>query len=122
MKFEISNPSDPYEMEVPDLEIAAIVICLLGNGKYGGKSLDGSPDVPFFLFGGADEWFTATFGTDYETTVTSALHSRNAELVASFESVTLMRDKRSSMNDIGGRAQDYAKAIRARAEELSSEV
>lgn len=124
MKFEISNPSDPYEMEAPDLEIASTVICLLGDGKYGGKGIGDNVgvDVPFFMFGGADEWFTEKFGADYGATVTRILHDRNEELSTAFDSVTLMCEERSSMNDIGGRARDIAKQIRAKATESTTEV
>lgn len=123
MKFEIVNPSDPYTMEADDLQIAAVVACLLGDGKYPLTGLDDAKgqDVPFFAFGGADEWFTKQFGMDYEATATHALENRSEALARAFESVTLGRAERSSMNDIGGRAKSIAKAIREKYAALSGE-
>lgn len=45
-------------------------------------------DVPFFLFGGHEEWFVSRFGTNFEETL---IQVRNAEkdLVDSFNSVLL---------------------------------
>lgn len=79
MKFEIVNPSDPYTMEADDLQIAAVAVCLLGNGKYmaKGQGRDDGQDVPFFLFGGVDEWFIEKFGMDYGVTASHALNNRN---------------------------------------------
>ena len=122
MKFEIANPSDPYTMEADDLQVAAVACCLLGNGKYGLTGLDGDAgqDVPVFLFGGHDEWFVSKFGMSYEDTATHALNHRNDALARAFESVTLGREERSSMNDIGGKARDIAQAIRRKATELDA--
>lgn len=122
MKFEIANPSDPYTMEADDLQVAAVACCLLGNGKYGLTGLEGDAglDVPIFLVGGHDEWFVSKFGMSYEDTATHALNHRNDALARAFESVTLGRDERSSMNDIGGKARDIAQAIRRKATELDA--
>lgn len=123
MKFEIINPSDPYTMETDDLQIAAVAVCLLGDGKYAAKEIDGDTgqDVPIFLFGGVDEWFTEKFGMDYGETASHTLNNRNDALARAFESVTLGRAERSSLNDIGGRAQAIAKAIREKAAALAQE-
>lgn len=121
MRFEIVNPSDPYTMEADDLQIAVVAVSLLGDGKYPLKGLgeDAGQDVPFFAFGGADEWFLEKFGMNYETTATHALEHRHDDLAKAFESVTLGRSKRSSMNDIGGRAKAIAQAIRQKATAVS---
>lgn len=123
MKFEIVNPSDPYTIEADDLQIAAVAICLLGDGKYMGKGVgdDAGQEVPFFLFGGLDEWFTEKFSMGYFATATHALNNRNDALARAFESVTLGRAEKSSLNDIGGRALAIAKAIREKASELAKE-
>ena len=122
MKFNLVNPSDPYTLEADDLQVAAVACCLLGNGKYGltGLGDDAGQDVPIFLLGGHDEWFEETFGMDYETTATHALSHRNDALARAFESVTLGREERSSINDIGGKARDIAQAIRRKATELAA--
>ncbi len=122
MKFDIANPSDPYTMEADDLQVAAVACCLLGNGKYGltGLGEDAGQDVPVFLIGGHDEWFVSKFGMDYEATATHALNHRNDALARAFESVTLGREERSSMNDIGGKARGIAEALRLKATELDA--
>lgn len=122
MKFNLVNPSDPYTLETDDLQIAAVACCLLGNGKYGltGLGNDAGQDVPVFLLGGHDEWFVSKFGMSYEDTATHALNHRNDALARAFESVTLGRDKRSSINNIGEKARDIAQAIRRKATELDA--
>ena len=114
MRFEIINPSDPYTMEADDLEVAAVAVCLLGNGKYGLSRIGGDrgTEVPPFLFGGHDEWFTDKFGADFERTAERVLNQRGDALARAFESVTLERAERSSMNNIGGKAQELGRVVR----------
>lgn len=114
MKFEIINPSDPYNMEADDLEVAAVAVCLLGNGKYGLDGIDGrrKTEVPVFLLGGHDEWFEENFGANYERTAERVLNQRGDALARALESVTLGRERRSSLNDIGGEAKELARAVR----------
>jgi len=114
MQFEIINPSDPYTMTAPDLEVAAVAVSLLGDGKYPLKGLgdDAGQDVPPFLFGGHDEWFASKFGMNYEATAEHVLNHRAGELAESLDSVTLGKERRSSLNDIGGRARSLATAVR----------
>jgi hypothetical protein len=116
MKFEIINPSDPYTMEADDLEIAAVAVSILGNGKYPLKGLDDArgQDVPAFLFGGHNEWFTEKFGGDYKQIAERAIETRADALARAFESVTLQSERRSSMNNIGARAAAYALDVRAK--------
>jgi hypothetical protein len=123
VKFTIINPSDPYTIECADLEIAAIACCLLGNGRYAFKSIDADAGagVPLFLFGSPDPWFVEKFGMSYEHTAEHVLTHRTIDLANAFESVTLGRSERSSLNDIGGRARSIADAIRKRATELASD-
>lgn len=89
MLFEIINPSDPYTMEAPDLEIAACAVCLLGSGQYGLKELSGdkSGHVPVFLFGGHDEWFSKQFGKDFGATLNAVLVARRQVLAGALASV-----------------------------------
>lgn len=119
MKFNIINPSDPYTMEADDLEVAAVAVCLLGNGKYPldalGEDANKDNSVPAFLFGGHDEWFQARFGGTYEEIAERAINQRSDALARALESVTLQAARRSSMNNIGGRALEFAQAVRAKA-------
>lgn len=116
MKFEIINPSDPYTMEAPDLEIAAVAVSFLGDGKYplSGMGQDKGQDVPAFLFGGHDEWFTAKFGKSFEDTATYVMKQRGEELATALDSVTLNAYRRTSMNNIKDRAQALSHAVRQR--------
>jgi hypothetical protein len=110
LSFELVNPSDMYTFSARSLEVAAQAVLLLGEGAYGGKSLDGGKDVPIFLFGGHDEWFKENFGKTAE----ESLDARDNEALAEcFDSFTLGHGQRTSLNDIGGRAQKFAKALRA---------
>lgn len=117
MKYDLINPSDPYTLEADDHEIAAVAVCLLGNGKYPADALgdDANKDnnVPAFLFGGHDEWFEARFGANYEGVAERVLTTRADALARAFESVKLGRKERSSLNNIGGKALELAKAVRS---------
>lgn len=141
MLFEIINPSDAYTIEAPDLEIAACACVVLGQGKYAFKPLDdGGEEVPLFLFGGHDEWFTEKCGANLDTTLERVLENRRADLANCLDSAligsaadrrefdmmtagdtpeqrTAKRDarheqRRSSLNDIGGRAYAIATNLR----------
>lgn len=116
MRFNLINPSDPYTFEAPDLITAAVSVCLLGSGKYPADALGDDADkgnnVPAFLFGGHDEWFQARFGGTFEAVTERMLKEQPAALVACLESVKLGRAERSSLNDIGSRAREFASAIR----------
>jgi hypothetical protein len=137
--WEISNPSDRYTMMVDDLEVAAVACMLLGHGQYGLHELEGEErEVPIFLFGGHDEWSTATFGVPvrdllkrvYEGPKREALiqaldsvligkpvdrrsYEKGLELIDDPEKRRAWRDhwhdeRRSSMNDIGACAWGLA--------------
>jgi len=116
MKFEIINPSDPYTVEADDLQVAAVACCFLGDGRYAFEPVDGGTErVPIFLIGGHDEWFTQKFGMTFEATADHCMQHRAGDLARVLESVTLGRAERSSLNDIGGRANALAQAIRRQA-------
>lgn len=118
MRFEIINPSDPYTIDAEDLEIGALACCLLGDGKYGlrGMGESNNQDVPIFLLGGHDEWFTSKFGRNFEASLVHALEKRNEALAKSLDSVALFDGyRRSSMNNIGARAKSLSKAVREKA-------
>ncbi|MCH8530330.1 MAG: hypothetical protein LAT65_05720 [Saccharospirillum sp.] len=138
MIFNIINPSDPYTLEANSHLMAALAICILGRGAYGGEQLDGdkSLSVPPFLFGGHDEWFQENFGSSFNTCLEQADQKELAEVLDSVligdlsvredyenreaddtESWEQRRDrfqfqKRSSVNDIGARAWEYARLLR----------
>jgi hypothetical protein len=96
MLYEIINPSDPYHFECNDLEVAAIMIGILGEGHYAAQPLDENGNeietevyIPLFLFGSADTWFKKQFGITMDESMGHVLKDRKSELIEAFESVTL---------------------------------
>ena len=140
--YSIINPSDSYTLAADDLKIAALAVFLLGKGKYGLETRDGEQAVPLFLFGGADEWVQEQFGITLEELMSGAVS--DGDLATCLESVVIgdfadrelflktvdllpesareawiegwNDSKRSSLNDIGGRAKDCARFLRDREE------
>lgn len=141
MLFEIINPSDKYTVQAPDLEIAAVACTLLGEGKYAFQGLDNDAEVPLFLFGGHDEWFSDKFGASFSEVTGRVMAARRAELADCFDSVLIgdeahrkafekgleliddpvkreqwrehwLDERRTSMNNIGGRAWGIARRLR----------
>ena len=117
MRFNLINPSDPYTLEADDIEIAAVAVCLLGCGKYPADALGDDANkgnnVPAFLFGGHDEWFESRFGGTYEAVAERCLKDRADAVARAFESVKLGSKRRTSLNDIGGKARELAEVVRA---------
>lgn len=72
MLYSIVNPSDPYTIEAPSLDVAAMTAVLLGQGNYVFEPIgsipirlaDGVNDgrIPAFSFGDGDEWCKKQFG------------------------------------------------------------
>ncbi|WP_206461089.1 hypothetical protein, partial [Acinetobacter baumannii] len=89
MIFELINPSDKCTFEAPNLKIAALVTCVLGNGQYSAKGIENDLDVPFFIFGGHDEWFVSNFGLNFKETYIQVRNEEKFDLVNSFNSVLL---------------------------------
>jgi hypothetical protein len=137
MLFEIINPSDKYTIEAPDLEIAALAVCVLGEGKYALQGIDNTNEVPIFLFGGHDDWFKKKFGRSFGYSLELSDKAKLADCLDS----TLIGDANdrkqfnaartavspevfegwragwtgarcSSLNNIGRRAYAYAEALR----------
>ncbi|ENT3301221.1 hypothetical protein MJ012_07560 [Acinetobacter baumannii] len=140
MIFELINPSDKCTFEAPNLKIAAIITCVLGNGQYSAKGMQHDLDVPFFLFGGHEEWFVSRFGTNFEETLIQVRNAEKKDLVDSFNSVLLgsyldrtaffkaynlikdpaeqnkwrrqwLDERRSSFNNVCERAWNYAEQV-----------
>lgn len=137
--FDLINMSDKVTYLAPDLEIGAIVAFLLGEGRYGARTVDDGEllDVPIFLFGGSEEWCKAQLGCDIEALFHVRLEARKAEVADAMRSAlyadadervaldelrSRMPDdewaafrakhqdgRRTSMNNICGRADHYAK-------------
>lgn len=114
MKFNLINPSDPYTIEGADLMIVAVAACLLGDGKYGldGIGEDEGIKMPIFILAKADDWFAEKFSMNYEGAAEYCIHKRGEELAKVLESVKLTSGRRSSLNNIGRRAELMAGAVR----------
>ncbi|MCL2563124.1 MAG: hypothetical protein FWE08_03715 [Oscillospiraceae bacterium] len=135
MQYKINNPSDPYTFLAESREVAALVILLLGPA-YGATPESGEKGVPIFMLGGATEWYEGTFGR----TPDEGVKALGADVADALESVMLgsfedrrrytaaleaiddpekrrrfmeeWQDGRTSMNNIGKRCHDIARAIR----------
>lgn len=86
MLFNLNNPSDRYTFTATDLECAAVAVAIVGNGQYSANQLDGEAKVPFFMFGGVNEWFTERFGHNFEVAYDLFVGPRAAELEACLRS------------------------------------
>lgn len=143
MLFSIVNPSDAYTLETDSFEAAALATLLVGRGQYALEALDdGGKEMPLFLFGGLEEWWTATFKKTFSASVDDALVNP-AAVIAAADSVVIGSsadrrtynaalvaiddpgkrqtfidrwndEKRSSLNDIGAGFRRLAKQLRER--------
>lgn len=140
--WEITNPCDTCTMEATDHDVATTVVVLLGNGFYGAHEVDGDRHVPIMLFAADDVWSTKTFGCTVTELAKRTVETKREAVIAAFESVLiaskadrasynkaldliddpLKRDqwrthwndtRRSSVNNIGGRAAKFAASLRA---------
>lgn len=147
MIFEFVNPSDPYTFISPDLEVAAFVTVLLGNGKGAANQLDGNLHVPMFLFGGLDKFILDNFSKPLDEWIEHMKRERYIDIADSLDSVVIgdisdrnifdaalsaiddpykkeafrvkwHDEKLSSINDFGTFAWETAKAIRQQKEEV----
>lgn len=139
--YEIVNPSDPYTLRAPSALVASIAVILVGSGQYGIEAIgDSEPAaMPMFAFcpnSALDEWCLRvggdTFGALLEANraaVADCLDSvlfGPADRRAMYEAACAAiddpqklerfkaewHDRRSSMNDIGGRAWAMAAGLR----------
>ena len=70
MLYEIVNMSDPYTIEAKSLDVAAVACAILGSGQYQFNPLEeGGETIPFFMFGGQDEWCRKHFSETFEQLV-----------------------------------------------------
>lgn len=130
MLFEIINPSDPYTLETDSYAAAVAAVCILGEGKYGLDPIDCDvPKVPLALFGDLPPHVYQAAGVKDFDELAARLNSDaafNEATAAALDSVRIGTerertadkashdDRRSSLNDIGGRAWAYAEALRGK--------
>lgn len=136
MLYEIINPSDPVTIEAEDLEVARAACLLLGRGAYGLRDADDNEALPLFIFG-SDEAFEAWEKAE-GFSIERVMGAKLTEVIACLRSAMCceMRDRiairaavgddpealaryndarRSSLNDICGRAFAIAKGMERKA-------
>jgi hypothetical protein len=137
--YEIINPSDPYTIDGP-LKTCAVAVTYLGHGHYALRDDKGKVALPVFIFGGVgdlNDFFQETFGesfkdadasittTELADVMNSVLIGRirdRAEILDHINSVPedqrevkrsfILDQRRSSMNNIGQAAWNYAVELR----------
>lgn len=111
MKFEIGNPSDQCFLEADDDKIATACILFLGNGQYFCKNVDHNESIAgaFFALGGdVEETWKHFHGIGFEEFISKPeTKIKMQECFASFH----YSGERSSMNNIGARAKDFAESM-----------
>jgi len=109
-EYEIANPSDKCFITGEPL-IVSLCVTILGNGQYP------CDDLPtFFLFGrDPEKEFKEKFGIGFEENLKDA--DVLDKMGACFDTFRYAGN-RSSMNNIGARAVQNSKAVKARAKQL----
>jgi hypothetical protein len=137
--YEIINPSDAYTLEGDDFEAACFAVLVLGQGQYALEPQErDAPGMGLFVFGGAEDWWLKQFGYPLQEAsdrigrerlaaalesvlIGSADNRRTFKAAEAFITDPVKRReymeqyhdrKRSSLNDIGGRAMKMAAALR----------
>ncbi|OUQ43027.1 hypothetical protein B5E64_15280 [Drancourtella sp. An12] len=140
--YNLINPSDPYTFRAEDQETAALAVFCLGPA-YGAENLSGtgSGDVPVLLFSDPKVWYQEQFGR----TPDEGLEAKKPAVIRALKSFILgnerdrkryeaamacireperrevfvreWRDGRTSMNNIGLRAEKMAEALEKQRED-----
>ncbi|MBU8921237.1 MAG: hypothetical protein KOO63_05410 [Bacteroidales bacterium] len=143
MVLEIINPSDSYTMETDDKAAACAAVSLLGSGQYGLKDLANGEDIlPVLIFCQDEDHFNEIFKKYAGMGLNEVMETRREQVAEALESVLIgdraayedaikgitddteraafaekwHAEKRTSLNDIGGRAKDIAAALRRSSE------
>lgn len=104
MKYEIINPSDKCYITSDNEKVACFCNLLLGDGMYGLQREDGTSADGIHLFGYSEEALNADYEGNFEKF--SKDHAKEiAECFNSFE----YAGERTSLNNIGARAECFAK-------------
>lgn len=106
MTYEIINPSDKCFIEAESDTVAALVGNALGNGYYGVRDANGKPVL--HVMQSVTEAVNMT-----EDEVSAFIDSHHREIRKAFESFRYAAE-RTSMNNIGQRAEAYARAFVAK--------
>ena len=91
MIYEIVNPSDPYTIDCPDLEIATAFNLFFG-GPYALEPQDGGESVPIFLFMSNEsyhKWCVERFGLEPGKLLHRVIEERTEEFADALDSVLI---------------------------------
>lgn len=107
MECEIINPSDGCSISGENPETLALACILLGNGQYGLKDMSSGKEIcPLMIFGGGEEWYKKQHGRGIKEGLL-ALNDEIADVLGTFRYF----GERGSLNNIGQRAKQIAKAL-----------
>lgn len=143
MLFELINPSDPYTFEAASIEVAGFVACMLSPG-FGARCLEKDSDESTPILFGWDEWFESrgidsdwvdahrdgiadafdSFligSTEQRVDIEEAMAAMTPEAREKYRAERQDRN-RSSMNQIGEAAYEYAKQFRAKPSKQGAKV
>lgn len=108
-EYEIINPSDECYLSGDNFEAVAAACLFLGRGQYALREKDGKGEMPLFLFGAShDVWWKENFNRTFDEYMDTKPHLAIAKVFGTFR----YSHGRSSMNNIGKAAKQYAKAFR----------
>lgn len=129
--YEVINPSDAVTFEADDPRIAILAGAFVGDGRYGVRDDKGNdPGLPLFLFGGCGDWLEsegllafartpeggAKLAAALDSFVCCSIANRKAIRAAVGNDPEAMarfnEEKRTSMNNICGRARKIAATLR----------
>ena len=105
--FEISNPSDKYTVEAEDWPVACVSCLIIGKGNYGLREIDGDHKMPIFLLAGFDEWVEAEF----EMTAQEFVGSVDKMDVAACLNSIVVGDRAAYMKGLGDKTGEEADAF-----------
>ena len=107
MKYEIINPSDQCYIYAEDVRLAQIAGLYLGNGMYGLSNENG--EMALHIFEGSE---VLNMNDDE---ISKFITENSSALAAVFESFEYARE-RTSLNNIGEKAERFAKIFRGMAQ------
>lgn len=74
--YELINPIAEIYFEAPNAEVAACVVFLISNGKFGADPIESDgQNVPVFNEGGGLSWFQETFGRGFDVSLQDNLQA-----------------------------------------------
>ena len=113
MKYEIINPSDKCYITSNSELVARFCCLLLGNGRYVLRDENNNDIGNMYLFGATKE----TLDEEYEGDFNVFAKTHWKDIVECFKSFEYAGE-RTSINNIGARAEEYAKLFQERYDEV----